>query len=137
MELPTYSAVFAFEKRLYAIYDFELPVSVSLFQGGVFLAALGLTIAVNTLLGVGVTAATFVFYVVPPGTAAWLATQPIADGKRPHQWVATRLRHLGEPRTLARLRPHRPSPARWRPRAAATVGVTAEFSSSATQERSA
>lgn len=136
MELPTYSAVFAFEKRLYAIYDFELPVSVSLFQGGVFLAALGATILINTILGVALTTATFVFYVLPPATAAWAAAQPIADGRRPHQWVATRLRHLGEPRTLARLHPYR-APARWRPRTTATIGaVTAECSTSATQEPS-
>lgn len=123
MELPTYSAVFAFEKRLYAVYDFELPISVSLFQGGVFLAALGATIAANALLGIAMSAASFWVFVVPPGFAAYLAARPLGDGKRPHQWVATHARHLTEPRTLARLRPRRAAASRWRPRHGVVVGA--------------
>lgn len=134
MELPTYSAVFAFEKRLYAIYDFELPISVSLFQGGVFLVAVGATLAATALLGIGLTAGTFWLFVVPPGFAAYLATRPLADGKRPHEWVAGRARHLSEPRTLARLRPYRPAPARWRPRSSAAVHATTEVTESVSRE---
>jgi hypothetical protein len=141
MELPTYSAVFAFEKRLYAVYDFELPISVSLFQGGVFLAALGATIAATALLGIAMSAGTFWIFVLPPGFAAYLAARPLGDGKRPHQWIATHARHLGEPRALARLHPQPGGPARWRPRSTAYVGtgpaVAAEFSTSAIQEECA
>jgi len=120
VELPTYSAVFGFEKRLYAIYDLELPVPVSLFQAGVFLLALAATLAVTTLAGVGLTAASAWVFVVPPATAAYLASRPLADGKRPHHWLASQARHLAEPRTLVRLRPDR-APTRIRPHGRAVV----------------
>jgi hypothetical protein len=107
IELPTYSAVFAFEKRLYAIYDVELPTPVSLFQGAVFLLAVAADVLITRLIGVRLTAGSFWLFVVPPGGAAWLASQPLADHKRPHQWAATRLRHWHEPRTLIRLHPDR------------------------------
>lgn len=107
LELPTYSAVFAFEKRLYAIYDVELPTSVSLFQGAVFLLAVAADILITGLFGVGLSARSFWVFVVPPGGAAWVASQPLADHKRPHQWLATRLRHWREPHTLVRLHPQR------------------------------
>jgi|SRR5581483_6701334 len=105
LELPTYSAVFAFEKRLYAIYDVELPTSISLFQGAVFLLAVGVDLAITGLVGVGLSARSFWVFVVPPAGAAWIASQPLADHKRPHQWIATRLRHWREPHTLVRLHP--------------------------------
>ena len=120
MELPTYSAVFGFEKRLYAIYDLELPVPVSLFQAGVFLLALAATFAAAGLVGIGLTAASTWLFVVPPATAAYLASRPLADGKRPHHWLASQARHLTEPRLLVRLRPGR-APTRIRPRSAVLV----------------
>jgi hypothetical protein len=115
VELPTYSAVFGFEKRLYAIYDLELPVPVSLFQAGVFLPALAATLAFTTMAGIGLTAASAWAFVVPPATAAYLASRPLADGKRPHHWLTSQARHLTEPRTLVRLHPDR-APGRTRPR---------------------
>jgi hypothetical protein len=120
VELPTYSAVFGFEKRLYAIYDLELPVPVSLFQAGVFLLALAATLATTTIVGIGLSAASAWVFVVPPATAAYLASRPLADGKRPHHWLASQVRHLTEPRTLVRLRPDR-SPSRIRPRGSVHV----------------
>ena len=120
MELPTYTGVFGFERRLYAIYDLELPVPVSLFQAGVFLLALGATLAATTLVGIGLSAASAWVFVVPPATAAYVASLPLADGKRPHHWVASQVRHLTEPRTLVRLRPDR-APTRLRPRGVALI----------------
>jgi len=120
VELPTFSAVFGFEKRLYAIYDLELPVPVSLFQAGVFLLALAATLGATTLAGVGLTAGSAWVFVVPPATAAYLASRPLGDGKRPHHWLASQARHLIEPRTLVRLRPDR-APTRIRPRGRAFV----------------
>ena len=120
MGLPTYSAVFGFEKRLYAIYDLELPVPVSLFQAGVFLLALAATLAATAMVGVGLSAASAWVFVVPPATAAYLASRPLADGKRPHHWLVSQARHLTEPKTLVRLRPDR-APSRIRPRGTAHV----------------
>jgi hypothetical protein len=107
MDLPTYTSIFRFERRLYAVYDWELPFPVSLFQLVAFVAALGLTFVVVGLLGVEPSAATAWVFVVPPGLAAWLASQPVADAKRPHAWLLTQGRYLSEPCALNRLRPER------------------------------
>ncbi len=107
VELPTYTSIFRWERRLYAIYDWELPVPVSLFQLVAFVGALLVTFAVTGLLGVPVSAGTAWVFVVPPAFAAWLASQPVADAKRPHAWLASQARYFTEPRALNRLRPER------------------------------
>src|SRR3954470_1073259 len=104
MELPTYTSVFALERRLYAVYDFELPAPVGLFQAAAFLVVGVMFLIVGRLLGVPLTPGTAWFYVVPPGFAAWVASRPVADAKRPHQWLVSQGRYLAEPRVLHRLR---------------------------------
>lgn len=107
MELPTYTSVFTLERRLYAIYDLELPAPIGFFQAAAFVAAAALFLLLGRLLGIPVSAGTAWFYVVPPGFAAWIASKPVAEGKRPHAWLAAQVRHLFEPRVLHRLSPAR------------------------------
>ena len=104
MDLHTYTSIFRFERRLYAIYDWELPFPVSLFQLVAFVGALGLTLVVSDLLGVAPSAGTAWVFVVPPAFAAWLASQPVADATRPHVWILSQARYMTEPRALNRLR---------------------------------
>ncbi|MGH9021814.1 MAG: conjugal transfer protein, partial [Acidimicrobiia bacterium] len=106
-DLPTYTSIFRFERRLYAIYDWELPVPVSLFQLVAFLGALVATLVTTGLLGIEASAGTAWVFVVPPATAAYLASQPLVDAKRPHAFLFTQARYLTEPRALNRLRPER------------------------------
>lgn len=107
MELPTYTSVFTLERRLYAIYDLELPAPIALFQAAAFVAAAAVFLLVGRVLGVPLSAGTAWFYVVPPGFAAWIASKPVAESKRPHAWALSQLRHLVEPRVLHRLAPAR------------------------------
>lgn len=107
MQLPTYTSMFRHERKLYAIYDFELPAPVSLFQAGAFVVSLAVVYAVLQLLGIPLNAFWAFAYLVPPGVAAWLASQPVADGKRAHHWLGSQIRYLTEAKTLCRLRPYR------------------------------
>lgn len=109
-ELPTYTALFDTERRLYAIYDLELPVPVGLSQAGTFLVTAGGLLLVLGLLGVELTAANAWIAVVPPGVVAWLSGQPLAEGRRVHRWLQAQLRHALEPRHLSpRPRPEPPT----------------------------
>ncbi|MBW3561535.1 MAG: conjugal transfer protein [Actinobacteria bacterium] len=99
-ELPTYTSLFQLERRLYALYDLELPVPIGFLQAGVFAGAAGASLLGMRLLGVGLTAETAWIVLVPPGFAAWWASRPAVDGRRPHRWLAAQLRHLCEPRRL-------------------------------------
>lgn len=113
MELPTYTSVFTLERRLYAIYDLELPAPIGFFQAAAFVAAAAVFLLAGQVLGIPLSAGTAWFYLVPPGFAAWIASKPVAEGKRPHAWVLAQLRHLGEPRVLHRLAPaHEPGAVR-------------------------
>jgi hypothetical protein len=107
-QLPTYTSVFRLQRRLYAVYDWELPVPVGLLETAVFLGGVAVFAGLGRLLGIPFTAGTAWFFVVPPGFLAYLARQPVADGKQPHAWVASQLRYLLEPRALLNLAEARP-----------------------------
>lgn len=103
-ELPTYTSVFQLERRLYALYDLELPVPVGLLQAGVFAGTAGMSLLGMRLLGLDLTAGTAWVVLVPPGFAAWCASRPVVEGRRPHRWLAAQVRHLLEPRRLDAVR---------------------------------
>ena len=100
MDLPTYTRVFTIERRLYRIFDFELPVPVSATQLGAFLVSTIVVLSVGGLLGIPLTPMTIAPHLGLAALAAWLMCQPIAERKRPHQWLASQIRFLAEPKRL-------------------------------------
>lgn len=100
MDLPTYTRVFTIERRLYRIFDFELPVPVSANQLGAFVASTVVVLSVGSLLGIPLTPLTIAPHLGLAALAAWLMCQPIAERKRPHQWLASQIRFLVEPKRL-------------------------------------
>lgn len=103
VELPTYTSVFRLERRLYAIYDWELPVPVGVGGAAAFVLAALVFLVLGRVLNIELTAGTAWFYVVPPAFAAYLARRPVADAKQPHAWAVSQLRFLLEPRVVHRL----------------------------------
>lgn len=114
VELPTYTAVFRLKRRLYAVYDWELPVPVGLLEIGVFTAGVAVCALLAEVVGIALTPGSAWFFVVPPGFLAYAARRPLADAKQPHAWAWARLRYALEPRRLHDLadRPPRPRHAR-------------------------
>jgi conjugation transfer TcpE-like protein len=100
MQFPTYTHIWRLERRLYRIFDLELPRPVSEVQLVAFLVAGVIVLVIGRLLGVPLTPQTLMPQLGLAGFASWLASQPIADGKRPHEWVVSQLRYLREPRCL-------------------------------------
>lgn len=101
--LPTYTAVFRLRRRLYAIYDWELPIPVGLLEVAVFAVALGVVALLARLLAIPLTPGTAWFFLVPPGFLAYLARQPIVDHKPPHAWLGSQLAFALQPRRLVGL----------------------------------
>jgi hypothetical protein len=99
-QLPTYTSVFRLQRRLYAVYDWELPVPIGLLEATVFAVGVGVCVVLAQLFDIALTAGTAWFFLVPPGFAAYLARQPLADGKQPHAWLVSQLRYALEPRVL-------------------------------------
>ncbi|MGH9129641.1 MAG: TcpE family conjugal transfer membrane protein [Acidimicrobiales bacterium] len=101
MELPTYTSIFVLRRKLYAIYDWELPRPVEMVQIGVFAVGVLVVWLVTRAIGVGFSASTAWAFVVPPAALAWWSTQPVADEKGLGPWLASQVRFLCEPRKLA------------------------------------
>jgi hypothetical protein len=100
MDLPTYTRVFTIERRLYRIFDFELPVPVSATQLGAFIVSTIVVLTVGSVLGIPLTPLTIAPHLGVAAVASWLLCQPIAERKRPHQWLASQIRFLTEPKRL-------------------------------------
>ena len=103
--LPTYTDVWAVERRLYKIEDWVLPAPISLLQVGVFASVAVLWWVPLTLVGVGFGAQTGWLYLVPPAAAGWAAGRPVAEHKRPHEVARSYARYLLAPKVLTRLVP--------------------------------
>jgi hypothetical protein len=98
--MPTYTSIFSLRRKLYAIYDWELPRPVELVQVGVFVMGVVAVWLVTRAIGVGFSPSTGWVFVVPPGALAWCATQPVADGKSVGAWLVAQVGFLFEPKAL-------------------------------------
>jgi TcpE family len=109
LDLPTYTKLFEVERKLYKIFDLELPRPVGLLEVLAFGSTLLLIVIVMYMLRLGLTADNAFLFIVPPGLAAWLISQQfdVTDSKRPHIWLLTQAKYLLEPRHLVRLDPNR------------------------------
>ena len=110
MELVTYTSVFRIERRLYKVFDIELPRPVSLVQAGAFVAVIVLMLLVGPVVGLTFSQGTAWLYIAVSAVVSFLASQPIVDAKRPHELVASRMRYLFEPKELYRLSERREPP---------------------------
>lgn len=105
MDLPTYTNIWRIEKRLYKLYDFNLPMPLPMVQIGVFIGVLIPWVVLLRLVQVPFSSPWHVFYLVPPGLVTYLATRPVLEGKRLTELLLAQLRYLTEPRTWCRLTP--------------------------------
>ncbi len=130
--MPTYTSLLRVDRKLYAIYDFELPRPIGVLEAGVFVVTLFAVVIVARVLGLGFNATWGWVYVAVPLLAAWISGQPVADAKKAHSFLFSQGRFLAEPRTLTRLRAsHEPRRMRlrctvWQPRGAGLVEPEAE-----------
>lgn len=105
MDLPTYTNIWRIEKRLYKLYDFNLPMPLPIVQVGVFLGIFVFWIVLLQLVHVPFQPPWHVLYLVPPGVVTYFVTRPVLEGKRLPELLMSQLRYLVEPRTWCRLTP--------------------------------
>lgn len=105
MDLPTYTNIWRIEKRLYKLYDFNLPVPLPMVTIGVFIGVFLPWVIFLRLVQVPFSSPWHVLYIVPPGLVTYLATRPVLEGKRLTELLLAQLRYLIEPRTWCRLTP--------------------------------
>lgn len=99
MELPTYTHVWRIEKRLYRLYDFNLPMPIGFSTLLTALTAFTVWGILLSLLGVPFQGGwLLVLWAVPPGLVTFAWTRPISEGKRLPELIWSYARfvyHLG------------------------------------------
>lgn len=108
LELRTHTRLWQVEKKLYKLYDYTLPMPVSVRMLGIFILSGTLWGAICLILRVPF-APPFghLIWVAPPAVMTWLAGKPVAEGKRLGELLASQVSFYGtQARRYAGLRPH-------------------------------
>jgi MinD-like ATPase involved in chromosome partitioning or flagellar assembly len=105
VDLPTFTAIWRIEKRLYKLYDLRLPMPLPIVWIGVFVGVLVPWSILLTLIGIHFEPPWHVLFLVPPGIVTWLSTRPVIESKRLNELLQSHFRYLGEPKTWCRLAP--------------------------------
>lgn len=105
MEIRTFTSFWNLEKKLYSIYDFQMPVPISLRVLGVFFGTglpWWLFLYIVHFPG---GSPWFMFWIVPPGALAWFGSKPIFEGKTLFQYLRSRAQFLFENKNYKKLEP--------------------------------
>lgn len=108
MELRTHTRLWQVEKKLYKIYDFTLPMPLSVRMLGIFLATASVWFTFCHLIGI-----TFgppfghLIWITPPVAATYMANKPVAEGKRFGELIVSQVSFfVGQHRQYASLAPY-------------------------------
>lgn len=105
MEIRTFTNFWNIEKKIYSIYDIQLPVAVSLRAVGVF-AGTGVPYwIILNLFGIQIGLSTFLIFLAPPVVFAIIGNKPIFEGKSLVDYLQSRIKFLFESRKYKGLRP--------------------------------
>ena len=110
LELRTHTSLWRVEKRLYKLYDFTLPVPVSLRQAGTAIAVGVPWFMLMKILGVHFGPPFgHLLWLAPPALLTWYASKPVAEGKRLMELLISQFTYIMQSRVFARLRPFKPN----------------------------
>ncbi|MEP9408623.1 TcpE family conjugal transfer membrane protein [Peribacillus frigoritolerans] len=102
-QVKVYTPLMRFEKTLYAILDWNLPIPVTFKQFGFWVASLFFVIILSFMPGLGfIQSWWFMNFVVIPIALAWFLTKFKMDGKAPHIYVLNLIQYLISPRIYSR-----------------------------------
>lgn len=105
MQIKTYTDLWSMEKKLYAIYDLQLPAPVSLRAVGIFIGIAIPWVALLAFFSVPANPPWFILYIAPPGVVAWLGSKPFFEGKNLFQYLGSRLQFIFQSKTYYNLAP--------------------------------
>lgn len=107
LELRTHTRLWQVEKKLYKLYDFTLPVPVSIRMGGIFIASAAVWFTVCKFLGVEFSPPFgHLIWIAPPVGITFLANRPVAEGKRMGELLISQFNYYAtQHRQYARLAP--------------------------------
>lgn len=96
MEIKTFTSFWNIEKKIYSIYDIQLPFAVSIRSVGVF-AATGIPYwLILSMFGVPFGLSSMIFWVAPPLVFAIIGNRPIFEGKNIVDYLSSQIKYLFE-----------------------------------------
>lgn len=103
MEIRTFTSFWNMERKLYSIYDMNLPVPISLKVAGAFLLAglpwWGILGLLNVPFG-----AFWMFWIMPPAALGFVASKPWFQKKTLASFLISQVTYYLQPKRLAGLR---------------------------------
>lgn len=106
MEIKNYTSFWNMEKKLYALWDIQLPFPISLRVAGVFVGTIIPWGVLMWILHVPLTDGFgLLVWLAPPILLAWVSGRPILEDKTIIEYATSRLKYLRENRHYKRLEP--------------------------------
>ena len=105
MEIRTFTSFWDLEKKLYSIYDFQMPFPISLRVIGVFAGTGVPWWGLLSILQVSFGSPWYLIWVIPPAFFAWFGSKPIFEKKTLFQYLRSRIQYLFENKNYKRLEP--------------------------------
>lgn len=108
LELRTHTRLWQVEKKLYKIYDYTLPMPVSLRMLGIFAFSAAIWWSLCALVGIPF-APPFghIIWLAPPAAITYFGNKPVAEGKRLGELLGSQMSYyLTQHRAYAALTPH-------------------------------
>lgn len=101
MEVKTYTNIWNEEKKLYSIYEWQLPTPVGFRQIGLFALGLILWVPIMFMFHVPIANAfTFIIWFGPPVLLAVIGNRPMFEDKTIFQFASSRIGFIMEPKTI-------------------------------------
>ena len=105
MEIKTFTSFWNIEKKIYSIYDIQLPFAVSIRSVGIF-AVTGIPYwLILSMFGVPFSLSLIVVWVAPPLVFALIGNRPIFEGKNIVDYLGSRIKFLFESKRYKGLQP--------------------------------
>jgi hypothetical protein len=94
MQIKTYTDLWRMEKKLYSIYDLQLPAPVSIRAVGIFIAVAVPWMGLLYFLHVPFSPPWFLAYFILPVPVAFAGSKPIIEGKTLFQYLSSRFQFI-------------------------------------------
>lgn len=105
MQIKTFTSFWSIEKKLYSIYDFSLPMPISLRVLGVFVGIAIPWWVILAIIHVPISSPGYLLYLAVPAVIAYLASNPLFEKKTLFQFLGSRIKFLFENRHYKGLTP--------------------------------
>lgn len=106
MELRTYTSLWQVERRIYRLYDINLPYAISIKQILVFVGFTIPWLLLLNLVRIPFAAPWHALYIIPPIAVTYFASKTVAESKTLGQLLVSQGRYLTQSRKYARLYPY-------------------------------